>query len=97
MKTYILSLTFIFVCSNLNGQNKNDWFIIGESGINKVNTKNKLNFGIGAEYYITKTKSFTLKLKYFKNGVDYFKKGSSTGFAGFFSQVLKDCTMKEAF
>ena len=74
---HLLILLLILVSFYGHSQNKSDWYILGETGFNQVNGKNKIHFGIGAEYFISSSKSFTFRLKYFKNGIDYFKEASS--------------------
>ena len=41
-----------------------------------MNSTNKIHFGIGTQYFISDTKSFTFRVKYFKNGIDYYKEGN---------------------
>ena len=85
MRKYFITVIVILIFSNLNGQDKKDWFILLETGLSKVNSKNNLTFGLGAEYFINKKSSFTLRVKYFKAGIDYFKEGTSCDFGLFCS------------
>ena len=76
MKNYFLLICSILFFLGLNSQNKKDWYLIAESGFNEVNSKNEIHFGIGAEYFFSNTRSFTFRLKYFKTGIDYYRKGN---------------------
>lgn len=75
MKHFLIAF-LILISFNSISQNKNDWYILGETGFNQVNGKNKIHFGFGAEYFISGSKSFIFRLKYFKNGINYFKKSN---------------------
>ncbi|QCX38096.1 hypothetical protein FF125_06510 [Aureibaculum algae] len=56
-------------------------FLLVEYGNNEVNSKTQIHFGIGAEYSLTKKSSFTIRVKYFKTGIDHF----AAGYGSFFS------------
>lgn len=93
-KTISLLLLIFTVIGNANSQNKSKFYFLGETGLNQVNNKNKLNFALGTEYYISNKSSLILKLKYFKNGIDFFQKGTSCGKLGLFCSKEKKLIYK---
>ena len=90
MKNLIFLIPFLIVSFNSYSHSKSivkpskNWFFLLESGVNKVNSKVQPNFGIGAEYSMSKKSGLTFRIKYLKTGIDYYVAGSSGGFGGFF-------------
>lgn len=67
----ILGLFIIFPCL-LFSQNKNQWFVGGETGLTTIvsaNNKNSFQAGLLAEYYFAKQQSIVGRIKYFETGV----------------------------
>lgn len=83
MRNYLILIAMFLAFLNIRSQNKNDLFLLTETGFNKVNANNEINFGIGVEYFISKKSSLLFRLKYLKSGIDYFTEGSSSSGGGF--------------
>lgn len=83
MRNYLILIAMFLAFLNIRSQNKNDLYLLTETGFNKVNAKNEINFGIGAEYFLSKKSSLLFRLKYLKSGIDYFTEGSSSSGGGF--------------
>lgn len=78
----LLSTIFLFFILGINSQEKKEWYFLSGTGFNEVNSKTKIHFSLGAEYFISNSKSFTFRLKYFKTGINYSKEG--VGCSSFF-------------
>ncbi len=77
-------MMLIFFTVAASSQDENKMFVLFESGLNKVNSDFKIHFGGGVEYLLSKKSSLTLRLKYFKTGIDYNKEAIECSFASFF-------------
>lgn len=67
-----ISILFVLLPAFLFSQNKKQWFLGGEIGVNTIissNNKNSFQGGVFAEYYFAKQWSVMARLKYFETGV----------------------------
>lgn len=62
-------------------QQKDTFFLLGETGYQNPNNKTNIHFGIGIEYFISKKSSFSLRAKYLKTSIN--TEGGNTSNTGF--------------
>ena len=77
MRKVIFTIFFLFSILVLKSQNKKEWFINGELGVNSVGIKSEFHISIGTEYFFSNKSSFSLRLKYLQTGI-YTRGGNNS-------------------
>lgn len=67
-KTVLFALFFV-TTTLIFSQQKNNLYLLVETGIQNVNDNFSLQFGAGVEYSFTKKSSITARIKYLKTGI----------------------------
>ncbi|WP_272150048.1 outer membrane beta-barrel protein [Tenacibaculum aiptasiae] len=95
MKTQKTTLLFLilFITTSFS-QQKKDMYLLTETGYQNLTNKTYIHFGIGAEYFLSKKSSLSLRIKYLNTGIEYHKAKISAGFAGFFGSPEKAFSYK---